>query len=175
MKILIDARLYGLENAGLGRYVINLIAGLVKLDTKNKYYLLLRDKYFNELKLPENWIKIKAEYGHYGLKEQIKVPCLIWKYGPDLVHFPHFNVPLFCPKPYVVTIHDLLMHKQKGLETTTLPIWKYSLKRLGYRVVFDTAVRGARHIIVPSKTVAQELTAWYKIPQDKITITYEGV
>ena len=50
MKIVIDARLYGLEHAGLGRYVINLINQIEKLDTKNDFYLLLRKKYFKTLK-----------------------------------------------------------------------------------------------------------------------------
>ena len=32
MKILIDARLYGLENAGLGRYINNLVEELAKIE-----------------------------------------------------------------------------------------------------------------------------------------------
>jgi len=42
MKIVIDARLYGLENAGIGRYLINLINQIKKIDKRNNYYLLLR-------------------------------------------------------------------------------------------------------------------------------------
>ena len=51
MKIIIDARLYGLENAGLGRYAMNLIKHLAILDHKNEYLIILRKKYFNQLKL----------------------------------------------------------------------------------------------------------------------------
>ncbi|MCX6704566.1 MAG: hypothetical protein NTZ07_03950, partial [Candidatus Woesebacteria bacterium] len=58
MKILIDGRLYGLENAGLGRYLINLISELSRLDEKNEYVLLLRKKYFDGLSLPANWKKV---------------------------------------------------------------------------------------------------------------------
>src|SRR3990167_4546569 len=113
MRILIDARLYGLENAGLGRYLMNLLAELSKLDKENEYTLLLRKKYFNRLKLPANFTAVKADFRHYSVAEQFMLPVLILKLKPDLVHFPHFNIPLFCPAPFVVTIHDILMHKQK--------------------------------------------------------------
>ena len=66
MRILIDGRLYGLENAGLGRYLINLVNELGKLDAKNNYVLLLRKKYFDGLSLPSNWRKVLADFGHYG-------------------------------------------------------------------------------------------------------------
>ena len=46
MKIVIDARLYGLENAGIGRYLINLIDQIKKQDKKNKYFVLLRHIFF---------------------------------------------------------------------------------------------------------------------------------
>jgi glycosyltransferase involved in cell wall biosynthesis len=175
MKILIDARLYGLENAGLGRYLNNLILELSKIDTKNIYTLLLRKKYFDLLKLPGNWKKVLADFHHYSLKEQIVLPGLIKKENPDLVHFPHFNVPVFYRGKYVVTIHDLLMHTQKGLSTTTLPAPFYFVKRLGYRFGFDTAVKKSAAIIVPSLAVKNELEKVYKGISEKTHVTYEGI
>jgi glycosyltransferase involved in cell wall biosynthesis len=175
MKILIDARLYGLENAGLGRYLNNLILELSKIDSKNEYILLLRKKYFDSLKLPGNWKKVLADFHHYSLKEQIALPGLIRKENPDLVHFPHFNVPVFHKGKYVVTIHDLLMHTQKGLSATTLSAPFYFVKKLGYRFVFDTAVKKSTAIIVPSFAVKNDLVKWYKKYSEKIHVTYEGV
>lgn len=175
MRIVIDARFYGLENAGLGRYTINLIRELALRDTKNNYFLLLRKKHFNQLKLPDNWIQILADFGHYSLTEQIKLPGVISALKPDLVHFLHFNVPVFYRGPYVVTIHDLLMHKQKGLAATTLPAAKYFLKRLAYKTVFARAVKNAQKIIVPSLTVKKELIDYYNLSPDKIQVIYEGI
>jgi glycosyltransferase involved in cell wall biosynthesis len=175
MKILIDARLYGLENAGLGRYVMNLIDRLSERDKTDSYTILLRKKYFNQLNLPGNWKKVLADYRHYTVIEQMRLPLIILKEKPDLIHFPHFNVPVFCPKPYVVTVHDLLMHRQKGKEATTLNPFIYSFKRYFYRYVFDNAVRKARKIIVPSETVKKEVVSFYKISKEKIAVTYEGV
>lgn len=174
MKILIDARLYGLENAGLGRYLVNLIGELANIDKKNSYVLLLRKKYFKELSVPENWEKVLADFRHYSFIEQTKLPRIISKHKPSITHFPHFNVPLSFKGKYIVTIHDILMHKQKGKQATTLPAPLYYLKRIGYHRVFKKAVNGSEDIIVPSKFVKKELMDYYDLDEKKITVTYEG-
>ena len=175
MRIVIDGRFYGLENTGLGRYAVNLIGELAKLDTRNKYFVLLRQRYFNRLKLPKNWTKVLVEIPHYGLAEQFKLPGIIKSLKPHLVHFLHFNVPVFYRGKYVVTIHDLLLHKQRGREATTLTPSRYFLKRLGYKFVFGLAVRRAAKIIVPSQAVKDEVAYYYKLDPDKIIVTYEGL
>src|SRR4030042_2224935 len=174
MKILIDGRLYGLENAGLGRYLINLVAELGRLDAKNNYIIFLRKKYFDSITLPTNWKKVLVDFRHYSLVEQTELPVLIKKENPDITHFPHFNAPFFYRGKYILTIHDMLMHKNAGLKATTLPAASYFLKRLGYRLVFDNAVRRSQKIIVPSQAVKAELISSYKIPEDKVYVTYEG-
>lgn len=174
MRITIDGRLWGLENAGLGRYVINLVEGL-KADRKNDYSILLRKKYFNSLKFPDNWKTVLADFHHYGVSEQLKLPGIISATKPDIVHFPHFNVPLLYKGKFVVTIHDILMHKQKGFEATTLPAPVYLLKRLGYRTIFDYAVNKSAKIIVPSLAVRDEILDEYKTEKSKISVVAEGV
>ena len=175
MKILIDARLYGLENAGLGRYLINLISSLQKLDKKNKYVIILRKRYFNELKFNSNFKKILFDKGHYSFSEQFLFPAIIKKENPDLIHYPHFNISIFCNKPFVVTIHDLLMHKQKGKEATTLPMPIYIFKRLFYKFIFNIAIRKSVKIIVPSNYVKKEIVNYYHAKEEKISVCYEGV
>lgn len=174
MKILLDGRLYGLENAGLGRYLVNLVDQISKLDKSDEFVILLRKKYFNLLEFPKNWKKVLADFRHYSIKEQFEIPAIIRKQNPDLVHFPHFNVPLFCPKPFVVTIHDMLMHSQSGIEASTLNPFIYFFKRLGYKLIFRHAVLKSVRIIVPSETVKNEVSGFYRVNKNKITVTYEG-
>ncbi|MFC1625535.1 glycosyltransferase [Patescibacteria group bacterium] len=173
MIILIDARLYGPEHTGNGRYTMNLISELTKLDKKNKYLLLLRKKYYKKLKLPPNWTKILADFKHYSLTEQIKLPFIINKSKPDLVHFPHFNIPIFYFGKYIVTIHDMTMHKFRGKDATTRKLPLYQLWRLGYYLSFAKAVYGSKRIIVPSEAVKQEILSFYKVNQGKVKVVYE--
>jgi glycosyltransferase involved in cell wall biosynthesis len=176
MRIVIDCRMYGLENAGIGRYIINLINQIEKIDQKNEYYLLLRKKYFLDLIFRNpKFHKILADYSHYSLKEQIFLPIQLFKLKPDLVHFPHFNIPLLYFGKFVVTIHDLIKHTSKGMATTTRSPWLYWLKYFGYKVIFGYAVRRSLSILVPSQFIKKNLIDGYRLEGDKIFVTYEGV
>lgn len=175
MKIAIDARLYGLEHAGPGRYVLNLVSELTKIDTKNQYEILLRKEYFDKLDFPPKWRKHLVDIRHYSMKEQIEVNKILKKLKPDVVHFPHFNVPIFYKGRFVVTVHDLSKHRSKGKESTTLPYYKYLIKRLAYNRVFDVAVNNSEHILVPSNFVKSDVIQTYNVPPEKVVVTYEGI
>lgn len=175
MKILIDARLYGPEHTGNGRYTMNLVENLAKIDTKNEYIILLKKEKINEISLPKNWLKVEADFRHYSFLEQVKLPLLLVKYKPNIVHFPHFNVPILYFGKFIVTIHDLIMHKSKGGEATTRRFPIYQIWRLGYYISFAKAVFGSVKIIVPTNFVKADLLSYYKINKDKITVTYEGI
>lgn len=175
MKILIDARFYGLENAGLGRYTINLLKNLFTIDNDNIYIILLRQKYFKSLSVPNNCKKILADFKPYSFSEQFKLPFLIRSENPDLVHFVHFNAPIINFKPFVVTIHDMIMHKSKGMETTTLNPYLYFFKRIVYKFVFKNAVTKSKSILVPSETVKNEILKVFRNIKNKINVTYLGL
>lgn len=176
MRILIDARLYGLEHAGIGRYVVNLVDQLQVIDKRNQYLLLVR-KQTKNIQLPASNFQLQiVDIPHYSFQEQIELPKLLSELKPDLVHFPHFNVPIFWSRvPFVVTIHDLIKHASRGPATTTRNPFLYWLKYWGYQVVFGSAVKRAARIIVPSNSIKEELLKNYKISAQKVEIIYEGV
>ncbi len=174
MKILIDARLYGPKDTGIGRYTQKLVENLVKIDPTNQYLILLRQSDYMSLKFPKNWTKVLADFKHYSFKEQFKMPILLFKLKADLVHFPHFNVPLFFFGKYIVTIHDLIMHKFKNGSATTRKFPIYQIWRLGYHITFAKAVYGSTKIIVPSNAVKEEVINYYKIKKEKVEVTYDG-
>ena len=179
MKILIDARMYGLENTGIGRYLIRLIEGLKSSpisntsETSNEYIILLKKKYYDTLAVPDNWKKVLANIPHYTLREQLLLPSIIRKYKPDLVHFPHINVPILYSGKFVLTVHDLTMQK-RGINASRLPLQLYFLKRIPFLLVAKLAVKNAVKLIVPSKTTATDLANYYNVSIQKIAITYEG-
>ena len=173
MKILIDARMYGLENSGIGRYLINLIEQLEDVDTADELTLLLRKKYYESLTLPKKWNKVLVDIPHYSIREQLFLPSFIKRANPDIVHFPHLNVPIFYRGKYVMTVHDLTMQKQ-GMDATKLSLPLYYFKRVPFLYISNFAVKNAMKIIVPSKTTAVDLANYYNLSVDKIEITYEG-
>lgn len=174
MKIGIDARFWGLEHAGLGRYVMELVRELAKIDRKNNYTLFLRKPYDKEVKLPHNFKLICANILHYTLEEQWLLAEIFARADLDILHVPHFNVPLLYKKPFIVTIHDLLWHDIKGLSVTTQTPFVYLVKYLGYRAVVSNALKRSRHILVPSKVIKDKLMNEHKVSKAKIDVTYEA-
>lgn len=174
MRIGIDARFYGLEHAGIGRYVIELVANLRRIDRKNTYVLFLRPPYDKDLVLPDHWEKVATKIKHYTVEEQWLLAEIFARQGLDLLHVPHFNVPLLYRGPFVVTIHDLLWHEVKGLSVTTQNPLFYLLKYLGYRAVVSHALRQARRVFVPSQVIREKLVRWHGVAQGAIVVTPEA-
>ncbi|MFC1639085.1 glycosyltransferase, partial [Patescibacteria group bacterium] len=121
MKIGIDARFYGSLGKGLGRYVSELIAGLERLDRDNEYVVFLRRENYDEYE-PQapNFSKRLAEIPWYGWREQLLLPGLLKRERLDLMHFTHFNVPLLYRRPFVVTVHDLILLQHPTTRASTL-------------------------------------------------------
>lgn len=174
MRIVIDARLW--SESGLGRYIRNLVAELQRIDKTNNYYILHLVKDFDSIAYTnKNFHKVFADFKWYGVDEQIKLPKLIRNLNPDLVHFPHFNVPVFYKGKFVVTIHDLIHQHFATRDSSTLNPILHTVKKIGYKKVFSFAVKNSAKIIVPSKFVKNQLITEWRIKEDKIAVTYEGV
>lgn len=174
MKIGIDARFY--NEAGPGRYVKNLISELEKIDSDNTYSIFLKkSNYDSYIPVNPKFEKISAPYQWYSLSEQLLFPFKILLSGVDLMHFTQFNIPVFWPGPFVVTIHDMIMHEYSTERDTTRFPLIYRLKKAIYLIVFRLACCRARHILVPSRATRDDLVNKLKINKEKITVTYEGV
>ncbi len=173
MKIGIDARFY--NESGVGRYLRNLIKNLKVLDSKNQYFIFLLPKDFKEFSESKNFTKVLADFSWYSFTEQFNLPKLLDFYKLDLVHFPHFNVPIFYGGKFVVTIHDLIHQHHSMKRATTLSPFAFKIKQIGYRRVFRNAVTRSCQILTPSKYVQSLLTSEWKVNEEKITVTPEAV
>jgi glycosyltransferase involved in cell wall biosynthesis len=159
MKIAIDARLYGTKNRGIGRYVKELVDGLISTDNDNEYLIFLRAENFNDCDLngKTNFQKIVLDIRWYSFAEQFFVSKKILAYKPDITHFPHFNVPYFFSGKFIVTIHDLIIQRFPDSRATTLPLPFYKLKLWFFKKIFLRAVKKAEQIIVPTEFVKNDL------------------
>ncbi|MGB3057716.1 MAG: glycosyltransferase, partial [Candidatus Omnitrophota bacterium] len=105
MKIGIDARM--IDHPGIGRYISSLIPEVARQARKKDSFVLFGDPLkLRDLAEEPNVRIVPWDAPIYSIREQIEHP-----YGRediDLVHFPHFNIPVFYRKKMVVTIHDLI-------------------------------------------------------------------
>jgi len=195
MKICIDARLYGpAKNKGLGRYVEQLVKNLEKVDSENEYVVLLRRENWDEYEPGEftgslhslgatgvgrddsggNFKKVLVDYKWYSWEEQILLPFKLWRLKPDLVHFPHFNVPLFYFGKFVVTIHDLIMYKFTDERATTRSKFLYKIKYWLHKVIVKSAVKRAERVITVSAWTKKDIVCEFGVDEGKIVVTHEG-
>ncbi|MDO8669331.1 MAG: glycosyltransferase family 1 protein [Candidatus Buchananbacteria bacterium] len=176
MRIGIDARLYGARHGGLGRYSENLIKQLEKIDSKNQYFIFLAQNNFNDYQpQSKNFKKVLADFRAYSLGEQIFFPRLLKKYQLDLMHFTHFNAPVFYRRPFIVTIHDLIISHYPHSRATTLNPIMYKIKLFFYRLVVNNTAKRAKKIITVSDCSKKDIIKLLKINPSKISVTYEGV
>lgn len=167
--IVIDARI---RRTSTGRYTAELVKYLEKLDSKNRYTILVEPDDPWQPTAP-NFTRANAPYKQFSFNplEQIQFAWQLYRLKPDLVHFTMTQFPLLYFGNIVVTTHDL------GMLTGTRPKYSviaFKLKKLGYKLLLWQAHRKARRIIVPTDFVKDELTDYHPFTADKIVRTYES-
>lgn len=175
-KIGIDARLW--QETGIGRYIRNLVLNLGEFDKVNTYVFFAKRADFEDIKLSARNLKfeiIECEIPWHSVREQLEFPRLLNKYQLDLMHFPYFSVPAFYNKPFVVTVHDLIMNHFPTGRATTLPLPFYLAKKFGYSVIIKNAILKSKKIITPSTATKQEILDHYTVASEKIAVTPEGI
>lgn len=176
--IAIDARLYGPTHTGIGRYVQNLLLALPNLPEFSHYrwtVLVYPELYAVAAHdLGSHYQLVSTTIRHYSLTEQLKLPVLLYRLRPDLVHIPHFNKPLFYFGPTVVTIHDLIKHFSKGSDTTTHSPLLYWPKYWAY-LFLSRQIITHNHLIVPTNFWRQYLLDNFNVNSEHIITTHEAV
>ena len=174
MNIGIDARLIG--ETGIGRYIRNLIAELARIDELNTYVVFLTREGFDSYTPPNSrWKKRMCDVHWHTLKEQLVTPSIFLSEHLDCLHVPYFNAPIFYPKPYIITIHDLtILHVTTG-KATTLPRPLYVLRKIGYQIIVRLGVKRAKHVIAVSESTKDDIVKSLGTDPKKISVTYEGV
>lgn len=164
----IDARSYGWT--GIGRYVRNLMRELFVLDTENEYTVFLNKENYDTFKAPNERVKkILVDIPWYSFQEQLQFPKALRSQKFDLVHFPHFNIPLVYSKPFVATIHDLTLSFFPGQKMTSM------MHRMAYQMTIRHACKKAQGIIAVSKNTKKDIEQLLSVPSEKVDVIYEAV
>ena len=141
-----DARLIGA--LGIGRYISGLLPELAQLLGRRLTVLAKRQDAAIVRALigglPE-LLTVNAQ--PYRLAEQSLLPLSLLRADLDLIHFPHYNLPLIKPGHFVVTMHDLFPFQFPEIHSGPLP-------RVVNQMLMRNAVRHAERIITPSAATA---------------------
>lgn len=171
LRIGIDARMYSAAFTGIGRYVFELTQRLFKLSENEpiEWTLFMNEPKFNAFTPPNDRVKkVLVNAKHYSWAEQIRFLRLLNHVNLDLMHFTHFNAPLFYRRPSVVTIHDLTLSFFPGKKMRS------PIHRFAYHLVLNSVVRHARGIITVSQNTRKDLVRLIKVQEEKIKVIYEA-
>ena len=104
-RIAIDARKLG--DFGIGSYLEVLLRGLAREGGEHEY-LVFVDAHRRASWPAAPFELVPCRSGQYGLLEHLELPLAARRHGADLLHAPHYVLPLARRAPSVVTIHDLI-------------------------------------------------------------------
>ena len=170
MKIGIDARMYGTSFTGIGRYTAELLHHLAELGTNHNFVVFMRKEAYSSFRLPdERFKKVLADFPHYSFAEQFTFPGIIKRENLDLMHFTHFNAPIFYSGPYIVTIHDLTLSFFPGKKMT------HAFQRIAYHGVIRNVTAKASKIIAVSNHTKNDLIDTLRVSPSKIEVIYNGI
>jgi glycosyltransferase involved in cell wall biosynthesis len=176
MRIGIDGRLW--RETGVGRYIRNLVKYLQLIDKKNEYVLFVKEHDIGEVTqhiAHANWRIVSANAHWHTFKEQINFPKILNREQLDLMHFPYFSLPILYKRPFVITIHDLIIHHFSTGKASTLPLPFYMMKRVAYKSILQQGIKHSQKIIVPLHATKDDLQKTLTVPAEKIAVTYEGI
>jgi glycosyltransferase involved in cell wall biosynthesis len=88
-QVLLDARTTRRMSVGMTAYANELAARLPRV-------------------APDLGFEVYRRGGNFGIDEQIRLPLHIRSSAPDIVHFLSLYTPLVMPRPFTLTIHDLI-------------------------------------------------------------------
>ncbi|HEV2667163.1 MAG TPA: glycosyltransferase family 1 protein [Blastocatellia bacterium] len=172
MRIGIDAHAIGARQGGNETYIANLIKSLAEIDGDNLYTI-----YLANAAAATRWREgFTNRYRNFSVRllppptPLVRVPVYLtyelFRRPVDVLHV-QYTAPPFCRVPVVVTIHDLAFERMP--ETFTRR-GSFQLKL----TVRRTAKKAAR-VATVSEYSRQDLLSIYKLPPEKVVVTYNGV
>lgn len=169
MKIGIDARIYSDSFTGIGRYTFELVKRLIKNHPEHEWVLFMNPPEYEKYSFPKNVKKVQTNARHYSVAEQTSFLRALNKEKCDLVHFPHFNLPLLYRRPYVVTIHDTTISYFPGKKKNK---WWH---KTAYNLIIRHAIFGSKAIISVSENTKKDIIKLYRSNPHKITTIHNGL
>ena len=176
MHIAINAHLLAhtatFRRAGVSNYVEALLTHLGQVDRDSRYTVYTtRGLGAAALGLPPNFRVRPSLLPTINPRvripwEQLLAPALLRIGGADVYHGVLNVVPLACPVPSVVTIHDL--------SAFLFPQTFRRVNRTYTRWAIRAACRRAARILAVSEFTKQEIVRWLHVPPERIVVTYNA-
>ncbi len=103
----------------------------------------------------------------FGLDEQVRLPLAMARARPRLSHFLSVYAPVFAPRPYLITIHDLIHLRFPALFKRNIGPY--------YATVVRAVCAGAHRVITDDDRTVGDLARFLGVPPAKAVVIPLGV
>ena len=170
-RVLVDATGVPADRGALGRYVDGLVSALSAAGADLAVACQRADEERYGRLLPgARIVPGPPAIAHRPARlawEQSGLPLAATQVGADVIHSPHYSMPLRPGLPTVVTTHDLTFF--------TAPDTHSPVTATFYKAAIRTSTWRATRLIVPSKATRDELVRVLEADSTKIDVAYHGV
>lgn len=170
-RVLVDATAVPADRGGVGRYVDGLIAALESAGADFALVCQRADaERYGRLAPSAQVVAGPPAIAHRPARlawEQTNLPMVAAQVGAEVVHSPHYTMPLRAGRPVVVTLHDATFFTEPSLHT--------SVKGTFFRSATRTALRRATRCLVPSKATRDEMVRVLQADPTRLDVAYHGV
>lgn len=171
MRIAIDLLIAEKEPGGMLFSTRALLDGLASIDQKNDYYIITaRPKEYKALaQIPTMHIYAVKLISWRGIliQHQMMLPEILRKIRPDVLHVPAFAAPIGWHGPLVITVHDLAFK--------SVPEQSSLYSRFYWNYLLRESVHRAQRIITISEQTKHELTSFWDVKEEDITIIHNAL
>ena len=170
-RVLVDATAVPADRGGVGRYVDGLIAALAAGGADLAIVCQRADaERYGRLADAARVVPAPAAVAHRPARlawEQTGLPLVAQQVEAQVVHSPHYTMPLRAGRPVVVTIHDVTFFTEPDLHS--------AVKGTFFRSATRTALRRAARVVAPSKATRDELVRVLEADATTIDVAHHGV
>jgi len=170
-RVLVDATAVPADRGALGRYVDGLVCALGAAGADLVVACQRADEEKYGRLVPGALIVAgPPAIAHRPARlawEQSGLPLVAQQAGADVIHAPHYSMPVRPGVPVVVTIHDLTFFTEPDAHSPVTATF--------YKSAIRTTARRATRLIVPSKATRDELVRALGADPTRIDVAYHGV
>lgn len=172
--ICFDATCVVPNGKGATIYALSLLRALQQLNPPAQFTVLMRQEAVAQLtNSPQNWTIQGVSVKSAHLWHLVTLPHLLRSLKPDLLHLLGEVALGRLPVPYVLTIHELPhLYRQKTHHAATSAYAYLSQKVI--ETTLPAACRRAVHLLAVSQSTATDLSKAFRIPPERISVTYEA-
>jgi glycosyltransferase involved in cell wall biosynthesis len=165
VRVALDAR--KLFDGGIGSYIRGLLGALAAGSRGDEWTALVDPADVGRVRWPGAVRERPVRAGKYGLAEHFAVPAEARRAHAELLHAPHYTLPLGWAGPSVVTIHDLIHIRFARFHGPGAALYA--------RVMAGLAARRARGVIVDSESTRTDVIELLATPEAKVRVIPLGV